>query len=193
MTTPKNPPRSIDWKTVAIGLIVVSMLCGLMLGCAGLVSLVYNNTTMAAKPLAAETEPPAAAQLPAPTQPNVSQCYPLSGQTYSSPQGEKYHAVWTCDGRLWQPQLPPGAERIFHTVAITIEEGLYAFDGVECQLFLDQARNSAGASNPVTVEYGNDLRFSVSTTDHGQAWALVQCKGNFSSGFQIRWLEGPLQ
>lgn len=127
-----------------------------------------------------------AAQPPAAAQPASS--YPLAGTIYSSPQGHGYDATWTSDGRLWQPQLPEGNKRVAHTVAFTIEEGSYAFDGVECQLFVDPSRNGAGASNPVTAAFGNDLHFNVKTADGGQAWALVQCRGNASSGFQIRWL-----
>lgn len=120
-----------------------------------------------------------------------TQCYPLSGQAYTSPQGDLYQALWTCDGRLWQPFLPVGNLRVAHSVAITLEVGNYAFDGVECALFVDATRNGNGASNPMTAGYGNDLRFSINTADNGQAWALVECRGNFSTGFQIRWL-GPL-
>lgn len=134
-------------------------------------------------------------QQPAPTEAPVvpqsqplSSSYPLAGQEYESPQGSSYNAIWTADGRLWQPQLPTGALRIAHTVAFTIEESSYAFDGVECQLFVDSSRNGAGASNPVSAAFGNDLHFTVKTADSGQAWALVQCRGNASSGFQIRWL-----
>jgi len=126
--------------------------------------------------------------VPTPTAAPLTSSYPLSGQSYSSPQGHEYDALWTSDGRLWQPKLPQGNSRIAHTVGITIEEGTYAFDGVECQLFVDPTRNGAGASNPVTAEYGNDLRFVVDTADGGQAWGLVECRGNFSSGFQIRFL-----
>lgn len=144
--------------------------------------------------LAAQPAPPVAApatQQPAatPAAPQTSS-YTLSGQSYSSPQGFEYGAVWTSDGRLWQPQLPAGNLRKAHTVGITIEEGSYAFDGVECSLYLDPTRNGKGSQNPITVSYGNDLHFSVKTSD-GQAWALVDCRGNFSTGFQIRSL-GPL-
>ncbi|GEM_PF-6064242 len=121
--------------------------------------------------------------------------YPLAGQKYegwaNSVKNAKYDAVWTVDGRLWQPNLPEGNKRVAHSVGITIEEGTYAFDGVECALYLDQSRNGKGSANPVTAKYGNDLRFSVDTADNGQAWALVECRGNFSSGFQIRWLNAP--
>lgn len=183
--------ESYPWLPV-VGAILA--LCLLATCIVGIFSLRGNNAaaipTPTTAPAAVPTTAPAAA-VPT-TAPIVaaaaSASYPLVGQTYSSPQGSKYNAVWTSDGRLWQPQLPPGADRIAHTVGFTIEEGNYAFDGVECQLFVDTARNGKGASNPVTAEYGNDLRFSVSTADHGQAWALVQCRGNASSRFQIRWL-----
>lgn len=125
--------------------------------------------------------------IPTPAAPPISS-YPLAGQSYSSPQGSQYDAVWTVDGRLWQPSLPVGNLRVAHTVATTLEVGKYAFDAVECALFVDASRNGKGANNPMTVGYGNDLRFSVNTTDGGQAYGLVQCRGNASTGFQIRWL-----
>ncbi len=177
--------RSSSWiLPVILGVVVILLLCG---GLAFVASRVINagpTTPVATPVLPASTVTVATAVPPS----SASTSYPLAGQSYSSPQGNEYSAVWTTDGRLWQPQLPQGNLRKAHTVGITIETGEYAFDGVECALYLDTARNGKGAQNPVTVAYGNDLRFTVRTADGGQAWGLVECRGNFSTGFQIRYL-----
>lgn len=170
-----------------IGAIALVLLCLLAFGMFYAIGSKFA-AAMIPPPVGSPTNPVVPNNPPAVVTQPVTWSYPLTGQTYSSPQGFEYDAVWTPDGRLWQPQLPTGALRIAHTVAFTIEEGSYAFDGVECQLFVDPTRNGAGASNPVTAAFGNDLRFTVKTADGGQAWALVQCRGNASSGFQIRWL-----
>jgi hypothetical protein len=177
-TTPAQTRSNSPWPWIIGGLLALA-LCVLLSG----IAFLFLRNLPIASPVVLPVAPTAT-----PQSLSVSSSYPLNGQEYESPQGSSYNAIWTADGRLWQPRLPTGAERIAHSLAFTIEEGQYAFDGVECQLFVDTSRNGAGASNPVTVKYGNDLRFSVSTADHGQAWALVQCRGNASSGFQIRWL-----
>jgi len=119
--------------------------------------------------------------------------YPLVGQCYDGYVGDShdsdYDACWTMDGRLWQEDLPTGSERVAHTVAITLEEGQYSFNAVECALYLDEGRNGEGSSNAMTAGYGNDLRFFVDTEDGGQAWSLVDCRGNFSTGFEVLALD----
>lgn len=178
--------RSRSWiLPVLLGIVALLLLCGgiYLVGS----RVLANPSTPAATPVPVLPTPVLPVATPVSGGPSS---YPLAGRRYRSPQGDVYSAVWTDDGRLWQDQLPEGSKRIAHTLDITLEEGQYAFDGVECGLFLDQTRNGKGASNPLTVGYGNDLKFEVKTSDHGQAWALVSCRGNFSSGFQIRWI-GP--
>lgn len=116
--------------------------------------------------------------------------YPLAGQSYNSlvngVADPRYNAVWTGDGTLWEPGLPPGEQRQPFSVGITIEEGQdYVFDGVSCDLHLDQERNGKGAQNPVVASHENGKKFTVNTKDDGQAWALVECEGDYSSGFKI--------
>lgn len=116
--------------------------------------------------------------------------YALAGQMYESPQGKTYNARWEASGWLWQSNLPPALQRQWHSVAITIEEGDYVFNGVACRLYLDTERNGLGSQNPLTVSYGNSLPFVVETVDGGQAWALVECDGGAATGFSIEW-QGP--
>lgn len=119
----------------------------------------------------------------------ISENYPLAGQSYTSlvngTADPRYNAVWTNDGRLWEPGLPPGDQRQPFSVGITIEEGQYAFNGVSCDLYLDQEKNGKGAQNPVAAGHENGKKFTVDTKDNGQAWGLVECEGGASSGFDI--------
>jgi hypothetical protein len=145
------------------------------------------TTTPTGTPTATPTE---TASQPAPPQP-ASADYPLAGQRYSSPQGDEYSAVWDASGWLHQDRLPPEGHRKGHVLSITIEEGIYTFNGVSCRLHLDVTRNGQGANNPQTVGYGNGLAFTVDTADNGQAWGLVVCNQTEVTGFSIQWL-GPL-
>lgn len=115
--------------------------------------------------------------------------YPLAGQSYNGlvngTADPRYNAVWTNDGRLWEPGLPPSNQRQPFSVGITIEEGQYVFNGVNCDLHLDQERNGEGSQNPVVADHENGKGFTVDTKDNGQAWGLVECEGGASSGFDI--------
>mgnify|MGYP005850025287 CR=1 FL=1 len=82
--------------------------------------------------------------------------------------------------RGWQKSLPPATDRVAHSVAIVIPRGQYVFNGVLCRLHLDEEHNGKGASNPVVAANGNNLPFNV---DVDVAWALVECSGGPSSGF----------
>ncbi len=118
--------------------------------------------------------------------------YPLAGQSYEAQfangsRATQYDPVWEVSGRLYQPNLPTATERRAFSVGITIEEGQYEYDGVECTLYLDERRNGQGSANPSqTFTRVNNARFTVDTADNGQAWALVECRGNESTGFQIQ-------
>lgn len=125
--------------------------------------------------------PPAATPAAAP----LSSSYPLAGTIYSSPQGHEYDARWESNGRLWQPSLPSGNQRVAHSVAFTILPGSYTFNGVACRLYVDNARNGKGSQNPITAANVNGASFSVNTADNGNAFALVECDGGASSGFEI--------
>ena len=141
-------------------------------------------------------QPPAAVQ---PTQSAPAPGYPLAGQVYFSnrnPQGNKnpsldpYYAIWDNNGWLHQPNLPPEGKRVGFVISVTIEEGVYAFNGVSCRLHLDTTRNGTGANNPQTVGYGNNLQFRVDTADNGQAWGFVVCDPTDVTGFSIQY-KGP--
>ena len=140
------------------------------------------------------TAPAAEQPVPASQQPTG---YPLAGQKYtawingSADTSGRYDAVWTASGWLWQPNLPPEGKRVGFVISVTIEEGVYAFNGVSCRLHLDTARNGTGANNPQTVGYGNNLKFTVDTADGGQAWAFIVCDPTDVTGFSIQY-QSPL-
>ena len=135
----------------------------------------------------------------APPQP-ASAGYPIAGQRYkawingSEDTSGQYDAVWTNDGWLWQPNLPPEGQRSAFDIALTIENGNYTFSGVSCDLYLDTERTGKGAVGKPTLGRGNNLPFVVNTKDGGQAWAVVVCKDNDKNdvvGFSIQY-QGPL-
>jgi hypothetical protein len=119
----------------------------------------------------------------------ISEKYPLAGQSYNGivngVADSRYNAVWTDDGRLWEPRLPSGDQRQPFTVGITIEEGQYTFNGVGCDLHLDAERNGQGGQNPVVAGHENGKKFTVDTRDNGQAWGLAECEGGASGGFDV--------
>lgn len=148
----------------------------------------------AATPIISSTPIP---QLPTATFAPAANAYPLSGQKYtawingSADTSGLYDPIWTASGWLWQPNLPPEGQRVGFVVSITIEEGVYTFNGVSCRLHLDTARNGLGANNPQTVGFGNNLQFTVDTADGGQAWAFVVCDPTDVTGFSVQY-ERPL-
>lgn len=109
--------------------------------------------------------------------------YPLTGSR-GDPSSPEFDVIWEANGRLWQDKLVCTEGKDF-TVAIQIMPGDYIFNGKEAELRLDESRNGKGMSNPVTVSYGNDLKFTVTTADGKAAWAIVYGKGNRSCGFDI--------
>jgi|GEM_PF-5531243 len=105
--------------------------------------------------------------------------------------------VWGADGSLWPAAFPVPTQRHFYSLAFTISEGTYAFNGVECWLKIDANRdgvfdgpavawpaNDPNSFDPQTiVGRGNGLTFTVQTADHGQAWALATCnEGGTTNG-----------
>jgi len=74
-----------------------------------------------------------------------------------------------------------------HSVSFTIDEGNWIFNGVECELYLDEFREGAGGEHVrLAASYGNAMSFSVDTEDGGEAWALATCpKDNDSNGFSF--------
>lgn len=147
--------------------------------------IVEPPAAMATPQLIATTPIPGYTPVPTITGPIASQC-PDGGELFASPQGHAYDACWSRDfSRLHQPWLPPKPQRQAHQVSITITIGTYVLNAVECELRLDSARNGKGLENPVTAGYGNGLPFSVSTSDGQPAWAIVNCLGNQSTGFEI--------
>lgn len=129
--------------------------------------------------------------------------FPRAGQVYRSNRGDgseidKYRAVWTLDGRLWQPNLPPGTDRQTHAVAITLpvrdaqgRQIEYVFNGVSARLFVDAQRNGRGSANPMFADHENGKLFTVSTADGGEAWALVESDAGVSAGFEIKQVNRP--
>lgn len=110
-----------------------------------------------------------------------------------------FNAVWNESGWLSQPYLPHESVRQNYAfeMSITLPAGLYTFNGVICELRLDESRNGRGMANPIAqtinglpVENGNELQFRVSpvqTTDPGieMAWGMVMCDANLVNGFSI--------
>lgn len=121
--------------------------------------------------------------------------YPLTGLRFESPEGSTYDAYTEANGRIWQPQLLSvmANQRVSHTVAIKLAAGKHVFNGVVCTLQVDEDRD--GATYETTVGRGNGLEFEVSPKDLSEeekenetipvAWALVECDGGASSGFDI--------
>jgi hypothetical protein len=133
----------------------------------------------------------ATATLPAP-----ASRYPLAGTIFRSNKGDggandRYRAIVTDAGRIWQDLLPPGNERVAHAVAIQLSPGQYRYRGVACTLYLDPEQNGKGSANtPPIASHLNMAEYDSFTvrTSHTVAWALVECDGGASSGFEIRWL-----
>lgn len=146
-------------------------------------------------PAATSTPVPATAvptTAPVPTKPATQPTIPagtnpLAAKKYDSPQGAPYSAEWDAVvRRLWQPQLPPAKQRVNHTVAVEIPNGDWSFNGVECAMHLDSQHNGRGASNPMTVGFGNGLGFTAKSNDDRPSWGIVICRGNESSGFEVK-------
>jgi hypothetical protein len=104
-----------------------------------------------------------------------------------------YDYIWE-GGVLWAKWLNNVSrdERREHLVSFTILPGEYSFNGVECELHGDWTRNERGLDNPVTigannvpVSRRNDVHFTVTSPDGGNAYAVVWCAGNASTGFSI--------
>ncbi len=120
--------------------------------------------------------------------------FPLAGQQYRSNRSsatesiddDPYRAVWTSDGRLWQPHLPAADQRLSFAVAVEIPDGGFSFDGIEATLYLDLERNGQGSNNPTVASHENGRLFSVHTNDGAPAWALVEGDGGPSAGFQLK-------
>lgn len=179
MSQQATPPAAApNRRRIAIG--VGLALLGLVL-CIGLWALAQRLTSQGAPAATATTE----AQ---PTEVPTTVNYPLADQVYESPQGNEYNAVWDQNGWLHQPSLPAGPQRIAHEVSFTIVPGNYVFNGVECSLYLDEAR--AGDGGELVAERGNGLKFSVTTADGGEAWGRVACRHSEASGFSIEF-RGP--
>lgn len=119
--------------------------------------------------------------------------YRLSGASYDAYTApgvidRRYNAVWTSSGKLWQPSIPSASERQANNTAIKIMPGRYSFNGKQCALYLDTARNGQGSQNPLVASYGDDIAFTVITADGLEAWGLVECRGGADTGFQIQYV-----
>jgi hypothetical protein len=148
-------------------------------------------------PTPTPTPTPARTPPPAPT----ACTFQLANHAYGSSQlatgqsveSDPYRAVWTTDGRLWQPDLSKVNQRESFTGAIEIPVGTYTFNGISAALHLDLDRNGLGARNPIAASHVNGQRFSVSTSDGTPAWALVEGDGGASAGFEIVMSPKPCQ
>lgn len=155
-----------------------------------------NNTNITA-PATASASPatPVSTTVPTvaqatPVSTTVPSGFPLAGTRYEGyVNGQKnsaYDAVWTADGRLWQPHLPEANNRQAHSVAFTLVQGTYTFNGVECTLKLDEQRSGDAVT---IIDRANGYKFEVdpkpNTDGQAVAWGVCECRGNPSTGFEI--------
>lgn len=87
-----------------------------------------------------------------------------------------YYAMWECDGRLWQPELPQAGSRVAFVIdGIELPIGTYRFSGVVCTLMID---------NKVIVMNKHGFEFHIAEASE----ATVSCEGGPSSGFEIYYV-----
>jgi hypothetical protein len=95
-------------------------------------------------------------------------------QIFESPQGEAYQAQMESDGRIWQPNLPSGDERMAHAVELSLPEGTFYLNSSMCY---------------ATGFFSKYLVLEAASEVH------IQCQGGPSSGFELvpRDVPAPFQ
>lgn len=125
---------------------------------------------------------PTIATAPAPayvTPTTVISNFPLAGNRYlgyvGGRQNALYDAVWTSDGRLWQPDLPPKANRVTHTVAIELVSGYtYVFNGVESVLNVD-------------TNCDKKTDYISANKEDGKTFSIPSSAGVVKNGVRVVW------
>jgi hypothetical protein len=112
-----------------------------------------------------------------------------------------YDAVKESNGDVWQPWLPNEEARskvCFEVPLVALDTTratpYYTFNGIRCQLWLDEKLEGVGDAGHLVAANGNGISFEVDLymneiADKGEAWGLARCAADPKNGFSLRWHE----
>lgn len=104
-----------------------------------------------------------------------------------SDNDHRYDARWETSGRIWQPNLPPANQREWFAVAFELVPGSYTANAVACRMYIDEDRSGGGSSERQVLDHENGVQFDVRTPNGLTSFALIECDGGVSTGFEVIW------